>query len=136
MFTTLDQLLVHDEYNGYGRLENCVALADLDQVCDVKGDEDFRVYRYNEAKTLEWAKKKVLRLADALPGAGVQVLAGSQSSNFVKRSRDKEGDRASCISFALGAFRLPDQANIGPTAPSSSLCGLVGRMAGSPLPYC
>ena len=78
--------------------------ADLDKVCDVKGDDDFRVFRYNEAKMLRWAKAKVHRLADALPDADVQVTAGSQSSNFVKRSRDKAGDHAGCLSFALGVY--------------------------------
>ena len=58
---------------------------------------------------MAWAQAKVERLAAALPGAGVQVTAGSMGSNFVRRVRKSSSAAgaatirsAECRAFALG----------------------------------
>lgn len=48
------------------------------------------VYRYKKERTLTWLRKKVLALAKTLEEERVYVGEGSQSSMFVKSSKDSE----------------------------------------------
>ncbi|XP_072035246.1 ribonuclease H2 subunit B-like [Amphiura filiformis] len=101
-FMTLDQIVIDDNYPQCHRLVNCSGLSNLEHCCDVKGDDDLKVYRYNNKKTLSWLQTKVERTATTLEENSIHCAAGSQSATFVRSSKGKETSRDDYVRYAAG----------------------------------
>lgn len=69
------------------------------------GNEDFKVYRYSEEKTLAWLKSKVERTSEYLSTSEVSVSSG-QSSSYVRSSKPIEAPKGKSLdpvmSFSFG----------------------------------
>ncbi|EDQ89788.1 uncharacterized protein MONBRDRAFT_7704 [Monosiga brevicollis MX1] len=80
-FTTADNIFHDPENPAVTRLEHVPQLdAMLSLVCDAKGDDDFRVYRINDAKLLQWLIAKLDTMADGIAANEVCLL------NWLKRT--------------------------------------------------
>ncbi|OWF49109.1 ribonuclease H2 subunit B-like [Mizuhopecten yessoensis] len=85
-FMTIDQIVTDDDYPECQRLYKTAGMSELYRVTDMKGDDDFRVYRFNKEKTLSWLQGKIDKLAEVLSAKGICV-SGAQSSSFVRSKR-------------------------------------------------
>lgn len=101
MFMQLDQIITDSDFPQCNRIVQILDHSTTCQVCDSKGNEDFKVYRYNEEKTLSWLKEKVERTADYLSTSDVSVSSG-QCSTYVKSSKATEASREDSVKYAAG----------------------------------
>ncbi|ESO86408.1 hypothetical protein LOTGIDRAFT_235451 [Lottia gigantea] len=100
-FMTLDQIVVDEKFSECRRLQECQGLEELHQVADIKGDDDFKAYRYNEEKTMSWLKAKVDILTDHIIKKELHVNT-SQSSNFVKSKKEENIERDVFVKYSYG----------------------------------
>ncbi|KAK6195811.1 hypothetical protein SNE40_001164 [Patella caerulea] len=100
-YMTLDQIVIDDKYTECRRLPDCNGLNELTQVADVKGENDFKGYRYNKDKTLSWLKAKVDNLTDGIIEKGIQVIK-SQSAMYVKSNKEEKLDRDAYVKYSYG----------------------------------
>lgn len=103
-FMTLDHIIEDEEFPESRHLPESLTIKDLSHVSDVKESGDIQAYRYSEAKTVEWLKVKLNRLADVLCNNNVQVSEGiAQSKNFVKSKKNSsDASRTEYLTFAHG----------------------------------
>ncbi|PIK55766.1 putative ribonuclease H2 subunit B-like [Apostichopus japonicus] len=101
MFMELDQIVKDSSYPQCNRLVEILDHQTTCQICDSKGNEDFKVYRYSEEKTLAWLKSKVERTADYLSSSDISVSSG-QCSSYVRSSKPSEVPREDCLRYAAG----------------------------------
>ncbi|XP_045505904.1 ribonuclease H2 subunit B [Colias croceus] len=75
----LDDLLSE---KGFDKLINFIGNV-LDNVGDLKGSSEMKAYKYNEEKTLNWLKSRVLKLSTVLKEKNLHVTSGATSATFV-----------------------------------------------------
>nr|SVE74961.1 EOG090X017X [Daphnia dolichocephala] len=80
----IDQLLVDEEYAETRKLTSCSTRQELEKVADCKQAGSFQAWKYNDKKTLEWLKKKVLRISQHLKDGSFNVTPSAVSANYVK----------------------------------------------------
>lgn len=101
MFMELDQIVTDSDYPHCSKLVQILDHQMTCQLCDSKGNEDFKVYRYSEEKTLAWLKSKVERTSEYLSTSEVSVSSG-QSSSYVRSSKPIEAPKEDCLRYAAG----------------------------------
>lgn len=84
----VEQLLVDDDYSETKRLSTCVKDENLEKISDMKQAGDFKAWKYNEQKTLEWLEKKVLKLQHHLKAVNHNVTNAAVSSTYIKTTSD------------------------------------------------
>ncbi|XP_046568898.1 ribonuclease H2 subunit B-like [Haliotis rubra] len=111
-FMTLDQIVIDEDYPECNRLHECSGLSELHQITEVKGDDDFRAYRFDKDKTLSWLKLKTEIVADVLQQKDVSVSSsGAHSSMFIRSKKEEAVDKEQYIKYACGMVSdyLPPQ---------------------------
>ncbi|XP_071085556.1 ribonuclease H2 subunit B-like [Haliotis cracherodii] len=102
-FMTLDQIVIDEDYPECNRLHGCTGLSELHQITEVKGDDDFRAYRFDKDKTLSWLKLKTEIVADVLQQKDVSVSSsGAHSSIFIRSKKEDAVDKDQYIKYACG----------------------------------
>ncbi|XP_023932616.1 ribonuclease H2 subunit B isoform X2 [Lingula anatina] len=71
-------------------------------MCDMRGDDDFKAYKYSQDKTLSWLQAKVEQLADELEKRKVHVAGGAVVATYVKSKKDDNTKRDDYLRFACG----------------------------------
>ncbi|XP_045201415.1 ribonuclease H2 subunit B-like isoform X3 [Mercenaria mercenaria] len=82
-FMTLDQTVCDDDFPECQRLQSCCQPELLEHVADVKGDDDFKVYRFNKDKTLSWLKLKTENVCKVLERKNICV-SGAKTSELIQ----------------------------------------------------
>jgi len=99
-FTTLDNILMDDEYSpGMRQLESCLSHNQLLKICDSKGSDDLIVYKGNREKITQWLTKKVYKMQKHLENASINVKQGAQITGFV-RSSDGHNKKDDCLRYS------------------------------------
>jgi len=92
-FQPLDRIIVDGKTSGCTQLRQCLEDKDLDVIADIQQVEDGREFRYSQAKTLEWLKRKIHAVANSLEKQNINVspvtnsglrLGSTKSTNFGK----------------------------------------------------
>ncbi|XP_002734782.1 ribonuclease H2 subunit B-like [Saccoglossus kowalevskii] len=101
MFMTLDQIVTDEDYPQCIKLLSCSGISDLCHITDSKGNEDFKAYRLNKDKLMEWLKLKTERLADCLEKHSIHAV-GVKAETFVRSSKDNSVTRDDYLRFSHG----------------------------------
>lgn len=103
-FITTEQIITDDAYPECRRLCNTTGLNQLQEIADVKGDDSFKAYRFNQDKTMAWLKKKTDRLASKLEEADICVIGSSHSSNYTKSRKGAVSTKEDYVRYAHGVI--------------------------------
>ncbi|XP_060593366.1 ribonuclease H2 subunit B-like [Ruditapes philippinarum] len=88
-FMTLDQIVIDEDFPECRRLQSSCQSDHLENVSDVKGDDDFKAYRYNKDKALSWLKLKTENVCKVLEKKNVCV-SGAKTSELVQSKATEE----------------------------------------------
>ncbi|KAF5899642.1 ribonuclease H2 subunit B-like, partial [Clarias magur] len=84
-FQPLQQMVMDEDYPVCSRLLKCAqALDTVHHVADEKEVGSQKFHRYNQEKTLDWLKKKVLNTVSALKKSDISVGGGVKSTTYVR----------------------------------------------------
>jgi ribonuclease H2 subunit B len=86
LFRQLECIAEDEKFPETSRLTAC-SLDDLHLVTEVKGADDYQVYRYDEDKTLAWLRLKVDKVAETLKESLVNVTSAAMVTTFVRSTK-------------------------------------------------
>ncbi|XP_067948976.1 ribonuclease H2 subunit B-like [Watersipora subatra] len=106
-YSPLEQLLEDDSYPHARKLCRCANIELLNQVSDVKGADDYKAYKYDNEKLMNWLKAKVEKVATYLKNSNMHVQTGAQSSEFVRSRADTQDGDFTHYSFGIVSDNIP-----------------------------
>lgn len=100
-FTTLDNMLIHEEHQlALNKLEECLTKANLCNICNCKGSDDIVAYKSEESKILAWLSLKVSKLSEHLMKSDINVKLGSKDSAYIRVEKDLKQKEEECMRYA------------------------------------
>lgn len=101
-FMQLEQIVEDETFPESGRLCCCDAIRHVNEVTDVRGDDDFKAYKYNKEKTLSWLRQKVEKVALALAEKKINTGHGSQAEGYVQSTKVSTASKEDDVRYAHG----------------------------------